>query len=153
MRLLPFSFFLAAIPSLRARDCSKNEKEALNYLFLLIPLLNVIIPFFWKSFAFVWSADTLAFFGMYAWKVYWSYMLLVLVLKYPSPPFNFTLDAPIIPLVFFLILNRWVGYRDWTRHWRMFFIRIIRSVSCMILLLLLIRKYLYWGKVTHILPQ
>ncbi|KAF2314927.1 hypothetical protein GH714_037188 [Hevea brasiliensis] len=53
---------------LYARDCSKNEKEALNYLFLLIPLLNVIIPFFWKSFAVVWSADTLAFFGMYAWK-------------------------------------------------------------------------------------
>lgn len=60
----------AAIPSLRARDCSKNEKEALNYLFLLIPLLNVIIPFFWKSFAVVWSADTVAFFAMYAWKVW-----------------------------------------------------------------------------------
>lgn len=59
----------AAIPSLRARDCSKNEKEALNYLFLLVPLLNVTIPFFWKSFAVVWSADTVAFFAMYAWKV------------------------------------------------------------------------------------
>ncbi|RVW54812.1 hypothetical protein CK203_071649 [Vitis vinifera] len=57
-----------AIPSLRARDCSKNEKEALNYLFLIIPLLNIIIPFFWKSFAVVWSADTVAFVGMYAWK-------------------------------------------------------------------------------------
>lgn len=63
-------YVYAAIPSLRARDCSKNEKEALNYLFLLIPLLNVIIPFFWKSFAFVWSADVVAFFGMYAWKVH-----------------------------------------------------------------------------------
>lgn len=61
---------ISAIPSLRARDCSKNEKEALNYLFLLIPLLNVIIPFFWKSFAVVWSADTVAFLGMYAWKVF-----------------------------------------------------------------------------------
>lgn len=59
----------AAIPSLRARDCSNKEKEALNYLFLLIPLLNVTIPFFWKSFAVVWSADTVAFFLMYAWKV------------------------------------------------------------------------------------
>ena len=58
-----------AIPSLRARDCSNKEKEALNYLFLLIPLLNVTIPFFWKSFAVVWSADTVAFFLMYAWKV------------------------------------------------------------------------------------
>lgn len=63
---------LSAIPSLRARDCSKNEKEALNYLFLLIPLLNITIPFFWKSFAVVWSADTIAFFGMYAWKVFMS---------------------------------------------------------------------------------
>ena len=61
--------FLTAIPSLLARDCSKNEKEALNYLFLLVPLLNVIIPFFWKSFAVVWSTDIVTFFGMYAWKV------------------------------------------------------------------------------------
>ncbi|KAG6487559.1 hypothetical protein ZIOFF_056147 [Zingiber officinale] len=61
----------AAIPSLRARDCSKNEKEALNYLFLLIPLLNIAIPFLWKSFAVVWSADTVAFFAMYAWKLGW----------------------------------------------------------------------------------
>lgn len=61
---------VAAIPSLRARDCSKDEKEALNYLFLLVPLLNVAIPFFLKSFAVVWSADTVAFLGMYAWKVF-----------------------------------------------------------------------------------
>ncbi|KAA8550912.1 hypothetical protein F0562_002596 [Nyssa sinensis] len=66
-----WSIWMFTIPSLRARDCSKNEKEALNYLFLLIPLLNVIIPFFWKSFAVVWSADTAAFFGMYAWKLGW----------------------------------------------------------------------------------
>ncbi|CAK7348199.1 unnamed protein product [Dovyalis caffra] len=66
-----WSIWMFTIPSLRARDCSKNEKEALNYLFLLIPLLNVLIPFFWKSFAFVWSADTIAFFGMYAWKLGW----------------------------------------------------------------------------------
>ncbi|KAK4418230.1 protein RESISTANCE TO PHYTOPHTHORA 1, chloroplastic [Sesamum alatum] len=66
-----WSIWMFTIPSLRARDCSKNEKEALNYLFLLIPLLNVIIPFFLKSFAVVWSADTVAFFGMYAWKLGW----------------------------------------------------------------------------------
>ncbi|KAL1312246.1 hypothetical protein HN51_038871 [Arachis hypogaea] len=66
-----WSIWMFTIPSLRARDCSKNEKEALNYLFLLIPLINVIIPFFWKSFAVVWSADTIAFFGMYAWKFGW----------------------------------------------------------------------------------
>ncbi|KAI3449585.1 hypothetical protein Pfo_006250 [Paulownia fortunei] len=66
-----WSIWMFTIPSLRARDCSKNEKEALNYLFLLIPLLNIIIPFFLKSFAVVWSADTIAFFGMYAWKLGW----------------------------------------------------------------------------------
>ncbi|GLT47167.1 hypothetical protein SLA2020_208800 [Shorea laevis] len=66
-----WSIWMFTIPSLRARDCSKNEKEALNYLFLLIPLLNVIIPFFWKSFSVVWSADTVAFFGLYAWKLRW----------------------------------------------------------------------------------
>ncbi|KAK6260141.1 hypothetical protein QQP08_003085 [Theobroma cacao] len=66
-----WSIWMFTIPSLRARDCSKNEKEALNYLFLIVPLLNVTIPFFWKSFAIVWSADTIAFFAMYAWKVGW----------------------------------------------------------------------------------
>uniref|UniRef100_A0A803L383 Uncharacterized protein n=1 Tax=Chenopodium quinoa TaxID=63459 RepID=A0A803L383_CHEQI len=66
-----WSIWMFTIPSLRARDCSNKEKEALNYLFLLIPLLNVIIPFFWKSFAVVWSADTVAFFLMYAWKLRW----------------------------------------------------------------------------------
>lgn len=66
-----WSIWMFTIPSLRARDCSNNEKEALNYLFLLIPLLNVLIPFFWKSFAVVWSADTVAFFLMYAWKLRW----------------------------------------------------------------------------------
>ncbi|XP_058738055.1 protein RESISTANCE TO PHYTOPHTHORA 1, chloroplastic [Vicia villosa] len=66
-----WSIWMFTIPSLRARDCSKNEKEALNYLFLLVPLLNVGIPFFWKSFPVVWSADIIAFFGMYAWKLGW----------------------------------------------------------------------------------
>ncbi|CAL0310334.1 unnamed protein product [Lupinus luteus] len=66
-----WSIWMFTIPSLRARDCSKNEKEALNYLFLLIPLLNVAIPFFFKSFPLVWSADIIAFFAMYAWKFGW----------------------------------------------------------------------------------
>ncbi|KAI3732420.1 hypothetical protein L1987_63625 [Smallanthus sonchifolius] len=66
-----WSIWMFTIPSLRARDCSKNEKEALNYLFLVVPLLNVMIPFFLKSFAVVWSTDTVAFFAMYAWKLGW----------------------------------------------------------------------------------
>ncbi|GJP74558.1 hypothetical protein CLOP_g5117 [Closterium sp. NIES-67] len=49
------------IPSLRARDCSENEKTALNYLFLVVPLVNVTLPLVWKSFAAVWSADVIVF--------------------------------------------------------------------------------------------
>nr|XP_018439187.1 PREDICTED: uncharacterized protein LOC108811618 isoform X1 [Raphanus sativus] len=64
-----WSIWMFTIPSLRARDCPPKEKEALNYLFLIIPLLNVAIPFFWKSFPLVWSADTLAFFAILdGWK-------------------------------------------------------------------------------------
>ncbi|XP_078445380.1 resistance to phytophthora 1 [Wolffia australiana] len=66
-----WSIWMFTIPSLRARDCSKQEKEALNYLFLLVPLINVTIPFFVKSFAVVWSADTVAFLLMYSWKLGW----------------------------------------------------------------------------------
>lgn len=66
-----WSIWMFTIPSLRARDCSKEEKEALNYLFLLIPLVNVILPFYWRSFSVVWSADTLAFIVMYTWKLKW----------------------------------------------------------------------------------
>jgi len=35
------------IPSLRARECTDAEKDALNLLFLAIPLLNVALPFVW----------------------------------------------------------------------------------------------------------
>lgn len=87
----------AAIPSLRARDCSSKEKEALNYLFLLVPLLNVIIPFFWKSFAVVWSADTVAFFLMYAWKV-WLRLVPIYFFSY-----QITISSPIDTLFCFTV--------------------------------------------------
>ena len=45
------------IPSLRARECTDNEKDALNLLFLAVPLLNVALPFVWKSFPFIFCAD------------------------------------------------------------------------------------------------
>lgn len=66
-----WSVWMFTIPSLRARDCSSKEKDALNYLFLGIPLINVLLPLFWKSFAAVWTADVLAFFCIYAWKLDW----------------------------------------------------------------------------------
>ncbi|KAG0555462.1 hypothetical protein KC19_12G170700 [Ceratodon purpureus] len=66
-----WSVWMFTIPSLRARDCPAKEKEALNYLFLAVPLINVTLPLVWKSFAAVWSADVLAFVAMYAWKLEW----------------------------------------------------------------------------------
>lgn len=56
------------VPSLRARECEPAEKDALNLLFVAIPLVNVIIPFFWKSFAGVFSADVLLMAAVYAQK-------------------------------------------------------------------------------------
>ena len=64
-----WSPWMLAVPSLRARDCSAAEKDALNILFLLIPVINVAIPFVAKSFALVFSADVVAIVALYAWKV------------------------------------------------------------------------------------
>ncbi|KAJ7543783.1 hypothetical protein O6H91_09G052500 [Diphasiastrum complanatum] len=64
-----WSVWMFTIPSLRARDCSSKEKDALNFLFLAIPLINITIPCLWKSFGVVWSTDILVFFAIYAWKV------------------------------------------------------------------------------------
>ena len=49
----------------RARDCGAKEKDALNVLFIAIPLINVLIPFVWKSFAGVFTADVLLMLGVY----------------------------------------------------------------------------------------
>ena len=49
--------WMLAVPSLRARDCPKREKDALNLLFLAIPLVNVALPFVWKSFGIPFAAD------------------------------------------------------------------------------------------------
>jgi hypothetical protein len=64
-----WSIWMFTVPALRARECSAPEKDALNVLFLLIPVINVALPFVWKSFPFIYSADVVALAGMYAWKV------------------------------------------------------------------------------------
>ena len=64
-----WSIWMFTVPALRARDCSAAEKEVLNYLFLLIPVMNVTLPFVWKSFPFIYSADVAAMAALYAWKV------------------------------------------------------------------------------------
>ncbi|CAI5961643.1 unnamed protein product [Closterium sp. NIES-64] len=66
-----WSIWMFTIPSLRARDCNENEKTALNYLFLVVPLVNVTLPLVWKSFAAVWTADVIVFTLFYAWKLEW----------------------------------------------------------------------------------
>ena len=56
------------VPSLRARECLPAEKDALNLLFLLIPVMNVALPFAVKDFGFIFSADVVALLGILAWK-------------------------------------------------------------------------------------
>eukprot|EP00242_Pyramimonas_sp_CCMP2087_P012033 CAMPEP_0198209480 /NCGR_PEP_ID=MMETSP1445-20131203/16255_1 /TAXON_ID=36898 /ORGANISM="Pyramimonas sp., Strain CCMP2087" /LENGTH=232 /DNA_ID=CAMNT_0043883269 /DNA_START=87 /DNA_END=785 /DNA_ORIENTATION=+ len=63
-----WSIWMFTVPSLRARDCPKDEKKALDYAFLLIPLLNVALPFVYKSFAAVFTADVAVLAGLYTWK-------------------------------------------------------------------------------------
>lgn len=75
LSFLHLLLFPSAIPSLRARDCPEKEKEALNYLFLLVPLINITLPLIWKSFAAVYTADVTVFLSMYAWKVCESHLI------------------------------------------------------------------------------
>ena len=67
-----WSIWMFTIPSLRARECTQNEKNALNILFLLVPLANVLLPFVWKDFGFIFTCDVALLFGVFAWKGYWN---------------------------------------------------------------------------------
>lgn len=67
-----WSIWMFTIPSLRARECDAQEKDALNLLFLLVPLINVVLPFVWKSFPFIYTADCVALTGVYFWKGIWK---------------------------------------------------------------------------------
>lgn len=64
-----WSIWMFTIPALRARECTAQEKEALNILFLLVPLINVGLPFIWKSFPFIFTADCAALALVYTWKI------------------------------------------------------------------------------------
>lgn len=64
-----WSLWIFTVPSLRARDCSNAEKDALNLLFIAIPVINVTLPFVWKSFPFVYTADVAALAAVYYWKL------------------------------------------------------------------------------------
>jgi hypothetical protein len=67
-----WSIWMFTIPSLRAKECNPREKDALNILFLLVPLINVVLPFVWKSFPFIFTADVVAVIGVYAYLGVWS---------------------------------------------------------------------------------
>uniref|UniRef100_A0A383VPR9 Uncharacterized protein n=1 Tax=Tetradesmus obliquus TaxID=3088 RepID=A0A383VPR9_TETOB len=67
-----WSIWMFTIPSLRAKECAPREKDALNLLFLLVPLINVALPFVWKSFPFIFAADVAAVVSVYAVKGVWS---------------------------------------------------------------------------------
>ena len=60
-----WSVWMFAVPSLRARECEPKEKDALNFLFVAIPLINVLIPVVWKSFPAVFTADCVLMAFMY----------------------------------------------------------------------------------------
>ncbi|GLC37410.1 hypothetical protein PLESTB_001590400 [Pleodorina starrii] len=67
-----WSIWMFTIPSLRAKECTPKEKDALNILFLLVPLMNVALPFVWKSFAFIFTSDVVALGAVYWWKGVWK---------------------------------------------------------------------------------
>lgn len=62
---------MLTVPSLRAKECMPKEKDALNLLFVLLPLMNVALPFVWKSFPFIFTADVVAVAATYSVKGVW----------------------------------------------------------------------------------
>ena len=65
--------WMFAVPSLRARECDAREKDALNFLFVAVPVINVLIPVVWKSFAAVFTADCLLMAYVYYDKGAWIF--------------------------------------------------------------------------------
>lgn len=63
-----WGMWMFTIPSLRARECTAAEKDALNLLFLAVPLLNVLLPFVSKSFPLIFTADCVLMAGVFASK-------------------------------------------------------------------------------------
>jgi hypothetical protein len=81
-----WAIWMFTIPSLRAKECTANEKEALNYLFLGVPIMNVLIPFVSKSFPIIFVLNTAAVVGMYAYKGVWREIYGIPLGNFPKPP-------------------------------------------------------------------
>ena len=64
-----WSVWMLTVPSLRARACSKAEKDALNLLFVALPLVNVTLPLVAPDFGLVFSADVATMAAVYYLKL------------------------------------------------------------------------------------
>lgn len=64
-----WAIWMLTIPALRARECTAREKDALNYLFAGMPLLNILLPFISKSFPFIYCCDVAMVGPSHAMKV------------------------------------------------------------------------------------
>mmetsp|Transcript_8921 Transcript_8921/g.17970 ORF Transcript_8921/g.17970 Transcript_8921/m.17970 type:complete len:270 (-) Transcript_8921:1314-2123(-) len=63
--------WMFTIPSLRARKPVKAEKQALNVAFLMIPVLNLLLPTVTKDTFIIWVINVLVLlgcYGYYGWK-------------------------------------------------------------------------------------
>ncbi|KAG1663136.1 hypothetical protein FOA52_000658 [Chlamydomonas sp. UWO 241] len=67
-----WSIWMFTVPSLRARECLPKEKDALNLLFIAIPLMNVTLPLLWKSFPFIFTANAITVLIVYYVKGVWK---------------------------------------------------------------------------------
>jgi hypothetical protein len=67
-----WSIWMFTIPSLRAKECEPKEKDALNLLFVMVPLMNITLPFVWKSFPFIYTCDVIAVLGVYYFWGVWK---------------------------------------------------------------------------------
>ena len=92
--------WIFTIPSLRARDCSAAEKDALNLLFLGIPLVNITLPL--VSIFLAWSgshSSRTAIMEPHDSRVPLS-MLVALLQVWKSFPLIYTVDCIVMASVY-----------------------------------------------------
>lgn len=56
---------MITIPSLRAREVEPKEKKILDYAFLLVPVVNILLPFIYKSLGLLWFVDSVGLIAAY----------------------------------------------------------------------------------------
>jgi hypothetical protein len=63
-------WWLFIIPSLRARKPSNEEKNALNWAFLLSPVVSLSLPVVTKDVALIWWMNAVAVVGCYIYAFF-----------------------------------------------------------------------------------